>query len=207
MRPRRAGGQPQRGRENAAVAPSEAVVARPAPRGHPPARQSGARDQGFVVATARLSLETARRVRFLTAVCARTIASPDSSSCGLTIKGLAEEARTDHVHEAARLWARLILAVLALPTSGTLEAALVVLCQHAAQSVSVAPLQEHLLDCVVVCRYAGDSSNLRLAVTADLYQPMQALTRVLIQTGATVRFGPAPRSGQERAVANALSGQ
>ena len=155
--------------------------------------------------TARLALDTARKVRDLTAACARAIAIPDSSCYRPPVQTLAEGPRTYVDAEFSYQWAQLVLIVLAAHPENASGDSLRLLREHAALCVNPQMLQEHVSECVLTQCFAGGKTNLRSASDSELHLLVQPLTRRLLAAGYRIRFGAASRSTQERAVLSALN--
>ena len=98
-----------------------------------------------------------------------------------------------------------MLAVLEHANEGMPAATRDLLRSHANTCSTVDVLIEEVLHCVLTRCHAGNGCNLVLAVSPSLQQIASVLLRALICAGCSIRFGPAPRGGHERAVAAALN--
>ena len=176
-------------------------------RNKKPAQQDASLADGadLLHSTAKLALETARKLRCLSAVVVRTVAIPDSTPCGQKARILAEQARSYIETEHAYAWAQLVLIVLAAPSERMPAEALAVLRQHATASTSAAGLTDHVGECTLTRCYDGQWTNLRLVTDSELSTVTRALLQCLVGLGCGVRFGAAPRSTNERNVSHALS--
>ena len=193
-------------------APNEAIaLAVAAPPSAPPqrgargARRADAGDGGLLRSTALLSLETARKLRALTAAMVRTTGIPDSSGCGMQVKALAETERTYLDTEPCYVWAQLILVILGCACPEMPAECVQTLRVHAAAATAPEALLGQISECTVTRCYAGTSSNWRLVCDSDLVPVARAAIRCLMALGCSVRFGAAPKSQHERAVSFALS--
>jgi hypothetical protein len=155
--------------------------------------------------TALLSLETARKVRLLNSVATRTVFIPDHSPVASTVRIIAARDRTYRDTEHVYTWAELVLAVLEHANEGMPAATRDLLRSHANACSTVDVLIEDVLHCILTRCHAGNGCNLVLAVSPSLQQIAYVLLRALICAGCSIRFGPAPRGGKERAVAAALN--
>ena len=207
VRPRRTRQNPHEAIPQNANSAIAAPVSSPfqAPHGGRPQGPTWHSDKELLHATARLSIETARNVRMLTAIAVRTLSVPALSQCGPPVRAVAEQPRTYAEHEPAYTWAQLVLLALALVPEDSQDAGHLLLRQHAVQSTRPELLRDHLQECQVTRCYSADASNIKLAVSGELAPTAQALCRTLIAGGATLRFGAAPKSSAERAVTTALT--
>ena len=140
----------------------------------------------------------------LTAAVVRVVTVPDSSPCGAAVRRIAETELAFSEQRAAFVWAQVILATLSMPDEAMPAGCAQILRDHAANYTRPEQVRASILECSIARTYAGDSSNLRLAVDGQLQNISLCLTRSLVASGAVLRLGAPPRGAHERAVASAL---
>ena len=159
----------------------------------------------LLTTTARLALQTARQVRMLTSVVLRTITVPDSSRLAQQLGAIARRTLQYTEDAQAVTWALVVLALLEMAEESTTQEPLRMLREHAAACCSSAALKDSILECSVARTWAGNATNVRIAVAPEMNALANAAVRVMVAEGSTIRYGPAPRGPLERDTAALLS--
>ena len=161
--------------------------------------------ESLVISTAKLSLETARKVRQLGGIALRTITMPESAPLTAQLltmctadRGFAEK---DHIFQ----WAELIQCIIRVSPEQIDAQWMKILKDHAAACVSPDNLLGLISECSVSQTFAGNAVNVRLAVNSDLQTVSQCLIKSLVAVGGTLRFGAPPRTALERSTSSALA--
>ena len=162
-------------------------------------------DGDLLTSTARLALQTARQVRMLTTVILRTIRVPDSSKLAQQLGVIARRMPQYTEDAQAVTWALMVLALLEVTEESTTQEPLRMLREHAAACCSSAALKDSILECSVARTWAGNATNVRIAVAPEMTTLANAAARVMVAAGGMIRYGPAPRGPLERNAAALLN--
>ena len=163
------------------------------------------RDEDLLMATARLSLCSARQLRTLTGILLRTVTIPDGTKFGTRLAELARQEKPWHENNWVIMWGTVILMIADATDDGLPLDCLKVIREHVVAIAAPTTLREHVSECFVSRAWAGDSSIWKFAVSLELREVAQAVCRSLVASGATLRLGPPPRGPLERATALALA--
>jgi hypothetical protein len=169
-------------------------------RSSPETRQPDLKD--LVVATARLSVASARRLRVHEGqISCFALLKADSELAKHLLSRLETFKQTIRGDWSPHMWAALVLFVV---RAGDYPPDTAILKEHAATCSSADMIRPLIVECEV--HLAFDKQNLCLTTTVkpDLYAIQSAMFRCLDKLGADIRFGAAPPRSLERQVASAL---
>lgn len=157
--------------------------------------------QRLVQATAKLSLQTARQVRLNTALTVTTALAPTMPLLQ-TALNIHSDATKPTLGDILR-WSTVVSSLSHNEKVSAQHRAL--LEQHAKATQSPEALLG-LIHFFSVAPTFGDSSLIKVqwSTAPELRQISMALAGALVELGASLKYGPAPRSAAERAVAAAL---
>ena len=104
----------------------------------------------------------------------------------------------------ANVWAQIMLVICELPLVDMPCNATDVIRTHVHHCTSAEQLQDHVWECQLVRTWAGTATIWKLSTSTDLQPVASAADRILVCSGAHMKYGPAPRGPLERATASAL---
>ena len=165
---------------------------------------SSVAEDALLLSTAKLALSTARQVRQLSAVVTQCVAIPDGSRFAEGFKVIAQRDLPWMEDAQLHTWALIMATILDSGEEGQAADDLRVVRAHQESAVSAAMLRGHVLDCQASRTWSGDCTNLRFAVSTELREVAQCVSRLLVAGGGRIRYGAAPRGPLERAVASSL---
>ena len=102
------------------------------------------RDEDLLMATARLSLSSARQLRTLTGILLRTVTIPDGTKFGTRLAELARQEKPWHENNLVIVWGSVILMIADAMDDGLPPDCLKVIREHAAAAATPAALREHI---------------------------------------------------------------
>ena len=112
----------------------------------------------------------------LTAAVVRVVTIPHSSPCGPAMRRIAEMEPAFSDQRAAFVWAQVVLATLSIPDEAMPAGCAHVLRDHATNCTCPEQVRGSILERSIARTYAGDSSNLRLALR-DNYRTFRFASR------------------------------
>ena len=161
--------------------------------------------ESLVISTAKLSLDTARRVRQLSGIALRTITMPESAPLTAQLLRMCTADRAfmekDHIYQ----WAALVQCIIKASPEQIEPQWMKTLVDHAAACVSPVSWLGLISECSVSQTFNGTPVHVRLAVNSELQTVCQCLIKCLIAAGGTLRFGAPPRHALECSTGSALA--
>ena len=100
----------------------------------------------------------------------RVVTVPDSCPCGMAFKKLAEVERSFAEQDMSYTWAQMILAILTMPNESMPAGCAQILKEHAQACNRPECVRDCIMEYSATRTYAGESSNIRMAVNGGLQQ-------------------------------------
>ena len=159
---------------------------------------------GLILATARLSLDSAKRIRQLKGDVCRTITVPDTCAAAVGARELCSDDQGYEEKDHIRMWGRLIQWLLTLPLEGAPPQDVEKIRTHFENCNNPNSLSGLIQECSIRRTWSAAGCNIRCSVSGELQPILSSMLRCLVSIGCELRFGAPPRSSLERSTADAL---